>query len=372
MIVVLGVLCAAAALPQSDDVSVAPIGHISLDEVGLFTEQQGGVGFEAYQGSDGALVETLLVTLPQAVQSDVARDLKNRLLASVTKAPKQYSNLFSFWEVKFKHLALGGQAEAINQMILQVPANMVSEKMHHIYVTSLFIGGKEEAACPLAKTFFEQYNGLLWRKMLIYCQAWQGKGDAAQFSISLLEEDGHQLPDEMKAILKKLADDEKQKMVVREEWSALLRKEVLALPPLNNPFPSLGYLYNSPVSGKELTRWWTDTKALSHNEKLEAVSRFYAVIEGLGTDVDHERWQEMLMFSAANELPLPDGAVAKLLSDAAQSQRKAETILVVLHVLGNHKAQELSSRKLAAMVDALHRTGFDKDARRLALEGIVD
>ena len=68
-------------------INVEELGRIDSDSVGVLTEEQGGFGFNMWDGTNRSLVEKLLTKLPVNSSSRTIRVLMRRLLLSAAKSP---------------------------------------------------------------------------------------------------------------------------------------------------------------------------------------------------------------------------------------------------------------------------------------------
>lgn len=352
-------------------VKVEEMGSISLNEMGLITVNEGGIGFDAYQKSNGQLIQTLLLTLPESPVSEVAIGLRNRVLVSITQPPESSDDDFLFWKIKLVHLARSGQSEAVMQMINSAPAGLVHEAMHAMEVAGYFVEHAEDGACPLVSKYVQLYDkSLLWRKMLIYCQFLQDASSAANLGVSLLKEEGHALKQPLVDIYDKVQSS-KTRMAGEEAFATWIKDTVLPINIEPTSMPSVKHLYASTISGGALRSWFSKLKDKTPQDQLNAAARYYVTIERLEEVVDPDDWYALLNFALTNKLTIPDALWTKLLDDAAFHQRKAEAILLVLHAVEQKAASKVSAHLLTSAVDALNSVGLPLEARKLALEGMI-
>ena len=71
-------------IPQGppSEFEISPLVPVDPEGFGLYVSDQGGIGLEAWRGSEKALVQRILAQLPRGLSSPTMRDLIRRLLLS--------------------------------------------------------------------------------------------------------------------------------------------------------------------------------------------------------------------------------------------------------------------------------------------------
>lgn len=172
------------------------IGNLSLEE--------GGLGWNMWEGTDSSFAKILLEALPVDAPSPAMRDLAKRLLISEAYQPiaKKEDGLKAlspngqpleiieldakYLSLRFNKLASLGAKNELLDLSKSVPIeNMVGELAKDAIYARL-LSGETDQVCNEVIALSQRTNETYWRKALIICQLILGKRDAALLSLELL------------------------------------------------------------------------------------------------------------------------------------------------------------------------------------------
>jgi hypothetical protein len=202
-------------LPPSDRVrtpikiNIEELEKINSDSVGTLTEEQGGFGFNMWEGTNRSLVKRLLTKLPVNTSSRTMRSLMRRLLLSAAKAPSrvtttdkklslQSSPLSTsvmkkdgeLLVMRIERLSAMGDTRAVYDLLKVAPNRATDPVLLKHEADVLFLSNDNSRACDLVLRQISNLEVPYWHKASIYCQALSGKHDQANLGASLLREIG--------------------------------------------------------------------------------------------------------------------------------------------------------------------------------------
>jgi hypothetical protein len=96
-----------------------------------------------------------------------------------------------------------------------------------------------------------------------------------------------------------------------------------------------------------------------------------SALQGLGREVPADAWSRLAASATPTLGRRPNVATLQAMRAAAQAGRTGETLAYALIALGGESAAALEADALATVLDALVRIGFEREARRLALEAAI-
>ena len=177
-------------LPPDAKISVATPEVISGDSSGLLDERSSGLPHSLWQNSDRKKLEALLPSLPQGIVSDAVRGLVEKLLLARGEPPRASSTSPSWLMLRLQELfALGLDKQAL-AMIDALPPAFVTQPVAQLRAEMQLLSGDAKTACGTAQQALASSDDTIWRKLVIFCQANDGKGDEAQLGIDALSELG--------------------------------------------------------------------------------------------------------------------------------------------------------------------------------------
>ena len=191
------------------EISVEDLEKVDSDSVGILTEEQGGFGFDMWEGTSRSLVEKLLPKLPVNSSSRTMRSLMRRLLLSIAKAPtdenREEENLSKDSGLKenvgkksdgkllvtrVELLSAMGDTDSVYNLLKVAPNRATNEKLLKNEADVLFLSNDNSRACDLVLGQINNLEIPYWQKASIYCQALAGKHDQANLGANLLREIG--------------------------------------------------------------------------------------------------------------------------------------------------------------------------------------
>ncbi|WP_119421639.1 hypothetical protein [Desertibaculum subflavum] len=96
-----------------------------------------------------------------------------------------------------------------------------------------------------------------------------------------------------------------------------------------------------------------------------------SALQGLGREVPPDVWGRLAAAGGTTVGRRPNVATMQAMRASAQAGRMGETIAYALIALGGDSAAALEADALATVLDSLVRIGFEREARRLALEAAI-
>jgi len=190
----------------SDDVvpqgiEINPLAELDPDSLGTLDPDSGGLGLDLWQGSDRALIETLLKVLPATSSSPTMRNLAIRLLLSNARAPlakqeleggatpEDPENEAPLLRARIDRLFAMGAIEDLRSLFNVVPQRYDSDAVAQTRVNADLLAGDDDVACRLVRNNIAIYpQSAFWPKALIYCQFLAGETTQATLGIDLLRE----------------------------------------------------------------------------------------------------------------------------------------------------------------------------------------
>ena len=209
--------------PSDDEVVIDRLGELDPESLGILDADHGGLGRDAWAGSDRARVEALLRDLPADLGSPTLRALAVRLLLSSAKAPavSQASSAPSsaaqptmadavaaaqasdFLRLRAERLYALGALNGLNRLLALVPQRVEDGWLAQARVDGLLLAGRDAEACTQVPAALARHpEAIYWAKAQVFCQFVAGQDDQAMLALDLLRE---QAPDSDPAFFR-LAD----------------------------------------------------------------------------------------------------------------------------------------------------------------------
>ncbi len=205
--------------PSYGDIEINRLGELDPQSLGILGPEHGGLGADAWAGSDRLAVEALLRELPGDLASPTLRRLATRLLLSSAKAPGQAlaqggsptiadalasAEESDFLRLRAERLHALGELAGLNRLLGLVPQWVEDPWLAQAQVDGLLLAGRDDDACSQVPDGLGRHpQDLYWAKAQIFCQFVAGQTDQALLGLDLLRE---QAPDSDAAFFR-LADN---------------------------------------------------------------------------------------------------------------------------------------------------------------------
>lgn len=356
---------------SASEISVKPLGLITLDEIGVLSDKENGsLGFDLWKNGDRILIEQLFARMPEKTNSKTASDIKKRLLLTSAQPPSgQKDN--SLIGLRLKQLMLIDKANEIDLVFKQIPENMVDEELEKIYTASLFYRDKTEAGCNYVKSMVGRYDSIFWRKSLIYCQATQGKKSEAELGLNLLGEDDVELSNDFTSLINGIDPKSKDKSKSAAQWKEILKSAIFPKQALKVSAPSLRKVDENLFNATILS-WWSNKGQLPEAERVREAVKYYTMLDATSDKIQEKDWKELLLYFMAQGSDVPYTVVTKMLDRLAAQNRRGETVLLSLYSIGDKKINELPEGLRVKIVESLNKVGLEQEAKKIATEAIVE
>lgn len=354
----------------SDKVAEKNLGEISLDEVGLLTAKESGFVANMWQGSDADFISIMLDKLPLQTKSAVIVDIKKRLLLSVATKPEGGQGADSMFFARMKHLANNGDSNNIANILRKVPDNFRNERTDAIYAISLFASQNYTEGCKISQASMQKYNNIFWRKIILACQASNGKNNELELGLKLLKEDGLTVDPDFIKIINGLKGKEAEKSAAKKNFVKTISLEIFPEKQKQYPFPRI--INHAATMPDEYVNSWVASmnSTVDSAKRIEAMERFYALLESLGETITMKQWQEIAVYSLANNIKVPTFVWTSLLEDAVAGKRQGEVALIMINAVGDDGLEALSPELLRWLIYAADEINFKKDAQKIVSEAM--
>jgi hypothetical protein len=155
-----------------------------------------------------------------------------------------------------------------------------------------------------------------------------------------------------------------------QKWGTFYMREapdeaIGILPLLHIAFPQIKW-------GDPQLQAWQAYQTRVHPK--QAAERSYVlrdILTALGETPGPAMKDEPTKYSWRTEKGLFDGQALDLLDSAVVSKRKGEALLLTLVLIGEWPLKDISTYKFVRLLSALHKAGFEAEARELALEYLL-
>ena len=187
-----------------DNVAVSELPKVSPGWLGILSEEEGGLGWEMWKGTDASFAKNLIELLPVNAPSSAMRSLAKRLLLSRASQPqKKLSSGLSvigpdgeplktktedskLLSLRFSKLAHLGAGDELLELSKEVPPEDMVDRLAKEAINARLLSGETKDVCNEVKSLSRRTNELHWRKVLVVCQLIEGNRDAALLSLELL------------------------------------------------------------------------------------------------------------------------------------------------------------------------------------------
>lgn len=178
-----------ASVRRATGIQVDGLTRIDGDSLGALREQDGGLGPEMWQGVTRTQAVNLINALPRKPGSHTLRNLQTRLLLTRAKAPVAVdANAPSLLAARAAALLAMGSIEDTELLLSVSPTQGRPDGLDPIDARIQLLNFDNARACGLARNNQQSASEDFWQRMLIYCDALDGKADSVALGISLLRE----------------------------------------------------------------------------------------------------------------------------------------------------------------------------------------
>lgn len=193
--------------PSDSDIEVNRLEDVDPDSLGVLGPEDGGLGPDAWAGSDPAAIAALLRGLPGDLASPTLRGLAVRLLLSSARPPAAApggpaptvadavaaARGSDFLRLRAERLYDLAALAGLNRLLALVPQRVDDPWLAEARVDGLLLAGRDAAACAEVSAGLARHpQSLYWPKAQVYCQFVAGQTDQALLGVDLLRE---QAPD---------------------------------------------------------------------------------------------------------------------------------------------------------------------------------
>ncbi len=161
---------------------------IDANTVGTITEDEGGLGYDMWSGSERNIIQNYLKNLPINKESDTAIELIKKLLLSNAKVPKSNGEI-DLILIRINKLIELGDFENAKSLIDLVNKKDNEEILIKQTEINLSLNNFDLACSNIEEERKSFKQNLFWRKVEIFCQILNGKTNKANLSLSLLKEE---------------------------------------------------------------------------------------------------------------------------------------------------------------------------------------
>ena len=161
---------------------------IDANTVGTITEDEGGLGYDMWSGSERNIIQNYLKNLPINKESDTAIELIKKLLLSNAKVPKSNGEI-DLILIRINKLIELGDFDNAKSLIDLVNKKDNEEILIRQTEINLSLNNFDLACSNVEEQRKSFKQNLFWRKVEIFCQILNGKTNKANLSVSLLKEE---------------------------------------------------------------------------------------------------------------------------------------------------------------------------------------
>ena len=178
---------------EESDIVVDRLGSLDPDANGLLSEGQGGFSLNFWQGSEWALVSTLMPRMPAESSSAVIRSLAERLLISRAAVPANKPVSASFIALRVDRLLAMGRIRPALDLLRITSDERRDENLARTRIEALFFDENNAGACTAVQNARGQYTGLYWLQAQAFCLAISGDHTRAALIADLIRERDHEI-----------------------------------------------------------------------------------------------------------------------------------------------------------------------------------
>lgn len=187
-------------------VQVDTLEKVDPETAGVIGPDEGGLGFDLWQGADRAYVAALIANLPVRAPSPVMRALMRRLLLTAAQPPAAAkpaeggdadaakTKPVSLITLRVQQLAAMGDVAGVGDLLAAIPGSITDPALLQVEANARFLANDNARACGITAHQIQAGGGPYWQKAMIFCQILAGEPEKAEIGISMLNELGARDP----------------------------------------------------------------------------------------------------------------------------------------------------------------------------------
>ncbi|MEQ9558997.1 MAG: hypothetical protein RIG67_24740 [Rhodospirillales bacterium] len=195
-----------AASGSEPGVQVDTLEKVNPETAGVIGPDEGGLGFNLWQGADRAYVAALMAELPVRAPSPVMRALMRRLLLTAAQPPVSAkpadagdadaakTKPVSLITLRVQQLAAMGDVGGVGDLLAAIPGSITDPALLQVEANARFLANDNARACGITAHQIQAGGGAYWQKAMIFCQILAGEPGKAEIGISMLNELGAKAP----------------------------------------------------------------------------------------------------------------------------------------------------------------------------------
>lgn len=181
----------AVPLPKKSGIEIDGLSAIDSESIGALSAANGGLGMDMWQGARRAEALSLIAGLPSQPAFRSLRDVQLRLLLSRALAPVAVAeDVPSLLARRAQLLLTMGHVEEARMLLSAAPIQGRPKGLDRVDATLMILKYDNARACGLARNNQANAGEDFWQRLLVYCDALDGKADQVGFGLSLLRETG--------------------------------------------------------------------------------------------------------------------------------------------------------------------------------------
>ncbi len=170
-------------------IEIDGLNSVDGESIGVLSEASGGLGMMMWQDITRTDALRLVGGLPAEPAYPALRMVQTRLLLSRAQAPVAVQEgTPSLLALRAKILMQMGQADDAQKLMRAAPLQDRPSGLDQVDATMQFLVYDNARACGLARNNRANAGEDFWQRLLIYCDALDGKADQVNFGLSLLRE----------------------------------------------------------------------------------------------------------------------------------------------------------------------------------------
>lgn len=175
--------------PAKVGIEVDGLGKIDGESVGVLTSNDGGLGGEMWKGLTRTQAVEMVASIPTKSNSAALRDVASQILLSRARAPIAVTeNAPSLLAARAAALLVIGDVDGAELLLSASPTQERPQGLDIVDANLQIIRFNNARACGLARNNVASAGKDFWQRLLIYCDALEGKADSVGFGMSLLRE----------------------------------------------------------------------------------------------------------------------------------------------------------------------------------------
>lgn len=175
--------------PAKVGIEVDGLGKIDGESVGVLTSNDGGLGGEMWKGLTRTQAVEMVASIPTKSNSAALRDVASQILLSLARAPIAVTeNAPSLLVARADALLAIGDVDGAELLLSASPTQERPQGLDIVDANLQIIRFNNARACGLARNNVASAGNDFWQRLLIYCDALEGKADSVGFGMSLLRE----------------------------------------------------------------------------------------------------------------------------------------------------------------------------------------